>query len=186
MNSPRETVIFGSGCFWCTEAIFKTLKGVKSVMSGYAGGHTENPTYDDVAHKNTGHAEVVKVVFDPTIITFRNLLTVFFATHDATQINRQGHDIGSQYRSLILYTNDAQKKESEDFINELNHSAQNGDLIATQVASLSRFYPAEQEHLDYYEHNKSQRYCQLIIAPKLQKVQKEFADLLRKNETLPH
>ena len=184
MNTSEETIVFGSGCFWCTEAVFQTLKGVTSVTSGYAGGHTENPTYYDVIHKNTGHAEVVRLTFDPSVISFRNLLTVFFATHDATQVDRQGYDIGPQYRSLILYTTDNQKKETEDFIQKLNTSATDGDPIATEIAPLSKFYPAEQEHLDYYQRNKSQSYCQIIIAPKLQKVQKEFADFLKKDEAL--
>lgn len=180
MNTSQETVVFGSGCFWCTEAVFQTLKGVSSVMSGYAGGHTENPTYYDVIHRNTGHAEVVQLTFDPSIISFKDLLTVFFATHDATQVDRQGYDIGPQYRSLILYTSEVQKKEAEDFIKELNGSTVEGDPIATEIAPLSTFYPAEQEHRNFYQRNKSQGYCQIIIAPKLQKVQKDFASFLKK------
>jgi peptide-methionine (S)-S-oxide reductase len=179
-----ETVIFGSGCFWCTEAVFKMLKGVTTVTSGYASGHTENPTYYEVVHKDTGHAEVVKVDFNPAVISLKDLLTVFFATHDATQVNRQGYDIGPQYRSLILYTTEAQKKDAEDFIASLNASAKDGEPIATETAPLSKFFPAEQEHREYYERNKSQGYCQLIIAPKLQKVQEEFASFLKKNQTL--
>ncbi len=174
-----ETVVFGGGCFWCTEAVFKMLKGVEKVEPGYAGGHTENPTYRTVMRKDTGHAEVVQITYDPKELSFRNLLTVFFGSHDATQVDRQGNDVGPEYRSLVLYTTDSQKTESEQFIRELNDSAQEGDPIVTEVAPLTHFYPAEKEHLDYYARNKNQGYCQVIIAPKLQKVQKAFATLLK-------
>ena len=177
-----ETAVFGSGCFWCTEAVFKMLKGVKSVEPGYAGGTTENPTYWKVAERNTGHAEVVKLEYDPKLVSYHDLLTVFFGTHDATQVNRQGYDIGPEYRSLILYTSDEQKKEAEDFIKELNASASTGDPIATEVAPLTKFYPAEPEHKDFYARNRGSGYCEIIIAPKLQKVQEKFAELLQRSQ----
>lgn len=173
-----ETAVFGGGCFWCTEAVFKMLKGIRSVTPGYAGGKTENPTYYQVAGGNTGHAESVRIEFDPTEISYRNLLTVFFGSHDATQVNRQGPDTGTEYRSIVLYTTSEQKIEAEDFIAKLNASAKTGDPIATDVAPLTAFYPAEAEHLNFYARNASSRYCEVIIAPKLQKVQEEFAELL--------
>ena len=176
----EKTAVFGGGCFWCTEAVFKMLKGVKSVEPGYAGGQTENPTYYKVSEGNTGHAEVIKIIYDPSQVSYHDLLTVFFGSHDATQVNRQGNDIGTQYRSIVLYTDETQKKEAEDFIKELEASAKEGEPIATEVNPLGTFYPAEAEHLDYYARNKEQGYCQVIIAPKLQKVQEKFAELLKK------
>lgn len=176
----KETVVFGGGCFWCTEAVFKMLKGVISVTPGYAGGHTEHPTYRDVAGQNTGHAEVVRVEYDPATISFTDLLTVFFGTHDATTLNRQGNDVGPEYRSIVLFTTLAQEKETRRFIQELNASSDEGDPIVTEVVPLTVFYPAEKEHVAYYERNKNTGYCQVIIAPKLQKVQKAFASLLAK------
>lgn len=176
----KETVVFGGGCFWCTEAVFRMLKGVLSVTPGYAGGHTENPTYFEVAGQNTGHAEVVRIEYDADTISFRDLLTVFFGSHDATTPNRQGNDVGPEYRSIVLYTTPTQQKETEEFINELNASSVEGSPVVTEVAPLTAFYPAEKEHLEYYERNKNNGYCQIIIAPKLQKVQKDFAALLAK------
>lgn len=173
-----NTAVFGGGCFWCTEAVFKMLRGVQSVEPGYAGGATENPTYPEVSTGTTGHAEVIKIDYDPALVSYHDLLTVFFATHDATQVNRQGNDIGTQYRSTVLTSSEQQRKEAEDFIKELNASANTGAPIATEVVPLTKFYPAEPEHLDYYARNRNQGYCELIIAPKLQKVQEQFAALL--------
>ncbi len=178
-----KTAVFGGGCFWCTEAVFKMLKGVISVEPGYAGGRTENPTYYQVCNGDTGHAEVIKIEYDPSQVTYNNLLTVFFGSHDATQVNRQGNDVGTQYRSIVLYADEEQKKEAEAFITELNASAEGGEPIATDVAPFTKFYPAEKEHLDYYARNKEQGYCQIIIAPKLQKVQEKFAALLGSQST---
>jgi peptide-methionine (S)-S-oxide reductase len=174
----KKIAVFGGGCFWCTEAVFKMLKGVSSVEPGYAGGHTENPTYYQVCNGDTGHAEVIKIEYDPSEVKYRDLLTVFFGSHDATQVNRQGNDVGTQYRSIVLYSDDEQKKEAEEFIAELNASSKEGQPIATTVEPLTKFYPAEKEHLDYYARNREQGYCALIIAPKLQKVQEKFAELL--------
>lgn len=178
-NLNKEIAVFGGGCFWCTEAVFKSLKGVISVMPGYAGGETPNPNYENVSGGQTGHAEVIQIEFNPNLISFKNLLTVFFATHDATTLNRQGNDIGTQYRSIILFTNESQKKESEKFIKEINESSREGTPIVTEVKALDVFYKAEDYHLDYYAKNKNQAYCQVIINPKLEKVQKQFAELLQ-------
>lgn len=176
-----EIAVFGGGCFWCTEAVFKMLRGVVSVMPGYAGGTTENPTYESVSNGNTGHAEVIHIEFDPTQIAYEDLLTVFFASHDATTLNRQGHDIGTQYRSIVLYTTLEQKEKAEKFILDINASSPEGKPVVTEVKPLEKFYPAEDYHKNYYERNKQAGYCELVIAPKLEKVQEKFAALIAKN-----
>ncbi len=173
-----ETAVLGGGCFWCTEAVFKMLKGVHEVTSGYTGGQTENPTYEQVCSGRTGHAEVIKIEYDPKQVSFGDLLTIFFATHDATQLNRQGNDVGTQYRSAIFYTTEEQRKESLNFIQELNSSTSEGNPIVTEVKPLTLFYPAEDYHQDYFEQNPAQSYCQIVIAPKLAKVQEKYAQLL--------
>jgi peptide-methionine (S)-S-oxide reductase len=177
-----DTAVFGGGCFWCTEAVFLMLKGVLDVSPGYAGGTKENPTYEEIANGNTGHAEVIRIEFDPKEISFEDLLTVFFGTHDPTTPNRQGNDIGSQYRSVILYTNDAQKTIAEKFIRDLNASSKEGAPIVTEIAPFTKFYEAEDYHKKYYERNKNQSYCQIVINPKLAKVEKEFYELLKKKQ----
>lgn len=174
-----ETIVFGGGCFWCTEAVFKSLAGVESVTPGYAGGSTKNPTYDQVCAGQTGHAEVTRIVYNPSKISLKDLLTVFFATHDPTTLNRQGNDVGTQYRSIILYTNEAQKAESEKFIQEVENSTSEGSHVVTEVKPLETFYEAESYHQDYFARNPNQAYCNLIISPKVAKVQKEFAALLK-------
>ena len=178
-SNVKEITVFGGGCFWCTEAVFKMLKGVITVVPGYAGGSKINPTYYDVVGGKTGHAEVIRIEYNPEAISFQDLLTVFFATHDPTTLNRQGNDIGTEYRSIILHTNEEQKKEAEKFIEELNASSKEGGAIVTEIKPLDMFYEAEKEHLDFYARNKSQPYCQIVINPKLQKVQERFAELLR-------
>jgi peptide-methionine (S)-S-oxide reductase len=180
-NSKTQSIVLGGGCFWCTEAVFKMLDGVESLTSGYAGGTTENPTYSQVCTGTTGHAEAVQIVYDPSKVSLHDLLTVFFATHDATQLNRQGNDIGTQYRSIILYSTDEQKMEAKSFIDELEASSKDGDPITTEIVPLTKFYPAEDYHQNYYANNQNQGYCSVIIAPKLQKVQEKFAELLKKN-----
>jgi methionine-S-sulfoxide reductase len=175
----KETVAFGGGCFWCTEAVFKMLKGVASVEPGYAGGTTDNPTYSKLHAGMNDHAEVVRIEYDPENVTFKTLLTIFFASHDATQVDGQGNDKGPEYRSLVLYTTEKQKSEAEAFIDELDTSSREGDPITTEVAPLTKFYSAEAEHVDFYAKNQNAGYCQIIIAPKLQKVQKEYAELLK-------
>ncbi|MBM3206321.1 MAG: peptide-methionine (S)-S-oxide reductase MsrA [Candidatus Staskawiczbacteria bacterium] len=177
----NKTIIFGGGCFWCTEAVFKMLKGVISVESGYSGGEKENPTYEDVSSGNTGHAEVIKIEYDSEIIPLENLLTVFFVTHDPTTKNRQGSDVGEQYRSIILYEDEEQNLLCDKFIEVLNKSSKNGPNIATEVKKLEKFYPAEEYHKNYYENNKNQSYCQVVINPKLDKVKEKFANLLKSN-----
>jgi peptide-methionine (S)-S-oxide reductase len=176
-----EVAVFGGGCFWCTEAVFKMLQGVVSVESGYAGGTIPHPTYEQVSSGTTGHVEVIKIEYNKEEISYPTLLTVFFASHDATQVNRQGNDVGTQYRSVVFYTTEEQKKDAEAFIRQLDASAKEGEPIATTVEALPEFYPAEEYHKDYYARNRTQGYCQVIIAPKLQMVQKEFAELLKKN-----
>ena len=176
----KETAVFGGGCFWCTEAVFKMLKGVSSVISGYAGGVTDNPTYMQVTEGDTGHAEVIKIEYDPALVSFRTLMTVFFASHDPTTINRQGADVGTQYRSIILATSPAQEDEAKAFIADLNASSEKGAPVITEVVPLTKFYEAEDYHKDYYAKNKQiNRYCEIVINPKLEKVQKEFGALLQ-------
>ena len=177
-----KTAVFGGGCFWCTEAIFKMLRGVVSVLPGYAGGTISNPTYEEVSSGNTGHAECIKIEFNPNEIKYDDLLTVFFGSHDPTIVNKQGNDIGTQYRSIIFYTTQEQKETAENFIKDLNQSNKEGTKIVTEVVPLDRFYLAENYHADYYARNKSAPYCQLVINPKLEKVQKEFAKLLKNNQ----
>lgn len=179
MESKTEVAIFGGGCFWCTEAVFQMLKGVSAVAPGYAGGEKPNPTYAQVCTGTTGHAEVIRVEYDPSRVSFRTLMTVFFGSHDATQLNRQGNDVGTQYRSSIFPTTAEQAEEAKTYIKELQNSSPDGDPIVTTVEEGATFYPAEDYHQNYYNQNKNQGYCQVIIAPKLQKVQKEFADLLK-------
>lgn len=173
MENNVGVAVFGGGCFWCTEAVFGELKGVVSVVSGYAGGHTENPTYWQVCSETTGHAEVVRIEFDPTHISYRKLLEVFFETHDPTTLNRQGADKGTHYRSIILYINDEQKEDAANFIREL---ADSGTKAVTEVAPLTQFYQAEDEHKQYYWANSGNMYCQIVIRPKVEKVRKEFSE----------
>ena len=174
-----ETAVFGGGCFWCTEAVFKMMKGVSSVAPGYAGGTVPNPSYEQVSTGKTGHVEVVRVKYDPAQVQYRDLLTVFFGSHDPTQENGQGNDIGTQYRSVVFYTSDEQKQTAEQFITELNDSSSSGLPIVTTVESLEKFYPAEDYHKDYFAKNPNAMYCQVIINPKLEKVQKKYAALLK-------
>jgi peptide-methionine (S)-S-oxide reductase len=178
-GTKSEVAVFGGGCFWCTEAVFDELRGVNSVVSGYAGGSTKNPTYEQVCGGRTGHAEVIKIEFDPDQIAFRDLLTVFFATHDPTTLNRQGNDVGTQYRSTVLYANEEQKKEAEKAIKELNDTNAFGKPVVTITEPLGEFYPAEDYHQKYYANNPYQPYCQYTIPPKLNKLHKHFATLLK-------
>ena len=175
----KEVAVFGGGCFWCTEAVFKMLKGVSAVEPGYAVGKTQNPTYEEVSSGSSGHVEVARVEYDSEKIDFKDLMTVFFGSHDATQVNRQGNDVGEQYRTVIFYTTEAQKIEAESFIEDLNESTRDGEPIVTTVEPLSNYSTAEDYHKNYYANNENAGYCQVIIAPKLQKVQKEFANLLK-------
>lgn len=179
MQQQSHIAVFGGGCFWCTEAVFKMLKGIVSVIPGYAGGTKENPTYEEVYSGTTGYVEVSRVEYDPENITFRDLLTVFFGSHDPTSVNRQGNDVGTQYRSVIFYTMPEQREEAERFIKEINDSNAMGKPIVTAVEPLAKFYEAEKYHYDYYAKNRDNPYCEIIINPKLQKVQEKFAELLK-------
>jgi len=179
MTQETQMAVFGGGCFWCIEAIFNELEGVVSVMPGYAGGTLKNPTYEQVCTGRTGHAEVIRIEFDPERISFRDLMTVFFATHDPTTLNRQGHDVGMQYRSAVFYTNEEQRKEAEVFIKELDNSATFKDPIVTTLEPLTEFYEAEKYHHKYYSNNPYEAYCQLTIPPKLNKLHKQFSELLK-------
>ncbi|MCC5921041.1 MAG: peptide-methionine (S)-S-oxide reductase MsrA [Cyclobacteriaceae bacterium] len=174
-----EKVTLGAGCFWCIEAIYLNLKGVESVLSGYMGGSVKNPTYRQVVTGNTGHAEVVELTFDPSIISFGEILEVFFETHDPTTLNRQGNDVGTQYRSAIFYYNDEQKRIAEDIIKKLDASGAFNNKIVTEVTKASEFYEAEDYHQNYYELNKSQPYCTYVIKPKMDKFKKVFSDKLK-------
>lgn len=166
----RQTAVFGGGCFWCTEAIFQGLRGVTSVMPGYAGGEIENPTYEQVSSGSTGHAEVIKIEFDPQAISFADLLDVFFALHDPTTKNRQGDDVGSQYRSAIFFTTPEQEKAAKEIIKK--------DYV-TEVKPLDKFYQAEQYHHNYYNQNMGKPYCQVVISPKLAKLRQKFGKLVK-------
>ena len=179
MTNGNQFAVFGGGCFWCTEAVFEQLKGVVSVQPGYAGGQLEHPTYEEVCSGRTGHAEVVRIEYDPELVSFEDLLTVFFATHDPTTLNRQVHDTGTQYRSIILYADDAQKQEAETFIKELTKSGQFAQPIVTEVTPLGTFFEAEAYHREYYRRNEGQPYCQFVISPKVGKFQQKFHELLK-------
>lgn len=176
---PREVATLGGGCFWCLEAVFDELKGVEGVESGYAGGTTANPSYQQVCSGRTGHAEVVQVRFDPTRITYREILDVFFTIHDPTTLNRQGNDVGTQYRSVIFYHSPEQKQIAEQAIAELGVARLWDHPIVTEVKPLAAFYPAEDYHRDYFQRNSEQPYCQIIIAPKVAKARKHFLSMLR-------
>jgi peptide-methionine (S)-S-oxide reductase len=174
-----EVATFGSGCFWCSEAVFKELMGVVKVEPGYSGGSVPNPTYEAVCTDETGHAEVAQVTFDPSVISYRELLEVFFSTHDPTTRNRQGGDVGTQYRSVIFYHSEAQKVAAQQTIEELELEKAFGRPIVTEVSQLKAFYPAEDYHRDYYKRNKSQPYCQAVISPKLAKFRAHFKAKLK-------
>ncbi len=178
-NRNEEIAVLGGGCFWCLEAVFEQLKGVYSVESGYSGGEVIDPTYTQVCSGKTGHAEVVRITFDPEIISFRKLLEVFFYVHDPTTLNRQGNDVGDQYRSIILYTSPEQEKTAGELIKELEEQKFFVDSIVTLVEPLKAYYKAEDYHQEYYENNTAQPYCQLVISPKVEKFQDKFADLMK-------
>lgn len=177
VSMQTETIVFGGGCFWCTEAVFAMLKGVKSVDPGYAGGKTANPTYEQVSSGTTGHAEVVKIVYDPEQVAFEELLQVFFGSHDPTTLNRQGSDVGTQYRSAIFYTTPRQQQKAQHYIDVINKSAT--QRMVTEVTPLGTFYPAEDYHKKYFANNKQAGYCQLVIAPKVEKIEKKYKSLLK-------
>ena len=175
-DEQTELATFGGGCFWCIEAALKELDGVASVTSGYAGGHTENPTYREVCSETTGHAEVVQVAYDPDRITYEDLLEVFFAVHDPTQLNRQGPDVGSQYRSIVLSHDDDQRRLAEAYVEALDEEYE--DSVVTELEPLETFYEAEEYHQDYFAKNPNDAYCNFHARPKVEKVRKRFAELI--------
>jgi peptide-methionine (S)-S-oxide reductase len=178
-NQPKEVATLGGGCFWCLEAVFDDVRGVESVESGYAGGDEPNPTYRQVCAGTTGHAEVVQVTFDPRVISFRELLEIFFTIHDPTTLNRQGADVGTQYRSAIFYHSPEQKETAEQTIKELNAEGIWDAPIVTEVVPLTEFYVAEDYHQEYYAQNPSQPYCRAVVAPKVAKFRQKFLEKLK-------
>jgi peptide-methionine (S)-S-oxide reductase len=178
-STGKERATFGGGCFWCLEAVFENLRGVESVVSGYAGGHLADPSYQQVCAGTTGHAEVVQVAFDPAVISFREVLEVFFGTHDPTTLNRQGADVGTQYRSAIFYHSPEQRRVAEDTIRELNAAGVWDRPLVTEVVPFEAFYPAEAYHQGYFRNNPGQGYCQAVVAPKVAKFRKKFAAKLK-------
>ncbi|PKV76200.1 peptide-methionine (S)-S-oxide reductase MsrA [Pontibacter ramchanderi] len=174
-----EKATFGGGCFWCTEAVFQDLAGVQKVESGYAGGHLENPTYKQVTSGTTGHAEVLQITYDPDTISYDELLEVFWKTHDPTTLNRQGNDIGPQYRSIVLYHNDEQREKAEKYLKELDASGAFDDPIVTTIEPLQEFYPAEDYHQNYFNTHGHEPYCSFVIRPKVEKFRKVFAGKLK-------
>lgn len=175
----KQTIVLGSGCFWCSEAVFLNLKGVISVTSGYAGGSSINPSYQSVCTGQTGHTEVIKLEYNPAQISITDILSVFFATHDPTQVNGQGHDLGTQYRSAIFYTNDEQRQATENFIKKLSEDKVYNQPIVTEVKLLNQFYPAEAYHHNYYQLHPEQAYCQAVINPKLKTLKEKYSQLFK-------
>ena len=179
MNTQLEKITFGAGCFWCVEAVFRELKGVYSVVSGYSGGARPDPTYEQVCSGATGHAEVIQVEYDSSEISFDELLEVFWSVHDPTTLNRQGADVGTQYRSVIFYHNEEQKQKAEAYLQQLNDAKAFPNKIVTEIVPLKNFYAAENYHQDYYKANGSQPYCAMVIKPKMDKFRKVFKDKLK-------
>lgn len=176
----REVATLAGGCFWCLEAVFDQLEGVEDVVSGYSGGHVPNPTYKHVCTGETGHAEVVQITFDPDVISYRDLLNVFFTIHDPTTLNRQGGDVGTQYRSTIFTHNDAQERTAEDLVEELSEAGLWDEPIVTEITPFEAFYPAEEYHQEYFARNPAQPYCRMVVAPKVAKFRKQYLERLKK------
>ena len=179
-STPLETAVLGGGCFWCLEAVFDELAGVRSVESGYAGGRNADPTYDDVCSGRTGHAEVVRITFDPSVLSFRDLLTVFFTIHDPTTKDRQGNDVGTQYRSVIFCQSPEQRATAESLVAELTATKLWKDPIVTEIADAAPFYEAERYHQEYFANNPAQPYCAVVVAPKVAKFRKHFTERLKR------
>ncbi len=174
-----ETAVFAGGCFWCTEAVFSDLKGVDRVIPGYSGGLVPNPTYEQVCTGRTGHAESVEITFDPSIVSYRDLLRIFLTTHDPTTLNRQGSDVGTQYRSAVFYRDEAQKRAAEEVVREVSDAGVWRKKIVTEITPFTVFHPAEEYHRNYFRRNPEQSYCQIVIAPKVAKFRHQYADRLR-------
>lgn len=181
MKQRNELATFGGGCFWCVEAIFDRVEGVITVESGYSGGHVPNPTYKQVTTGNTGHAEVIQISFNPEVVSYKDLLEIFFKTHDPTTLNRQGADVGSQYRSVIFYHNEDQKQQAETVIAHLNQAGIWKNPVVTSVEPYEEFYTAESYHQEYFENNPNQGYCRIVIQPKVEKFEKVFKDRLKQD-----
>jgi len=175
-----QVATLAGGCFWCLEAVYSQIRGVAGVVSGYAGGHVTNPSYELVCGGATGHAEVVQITFDPTVVSYRDLLQIFFTIHDPTTLNRQGADTGTQYRSAVFYHSDAQRREALEVMEQLSAAGVWDDPIVTELVPLEAFYPAESYHQDYYERNQNQPYCQAVIAPKVAKVRRQYLEKLKR------
>jgi peptide-methionine (S)-S-oxide reductase len=180
MGKQAEIATLAGGCFWCLEAVFDELKGVETVESGYSGGHVQSPSYAQVCNGDTGHAESVQITFDPQVLSFKDLLTVFFTAHDPTTLNRQGNDVGTQYRSAIFYHNEEQKEIAEGVIQEIGAEKIWDDPIVTEVKPFDQFYIAEDYHQEYFQNNSFQPYCRIVIAPKVARIRRKFADRLKK------
>ena len=183
MNTAQNgmtMITLGAGCFWCTEAVFLNVKGVEKVVSGYAGGQIKNPSYRDICTGTTGHAEVTQVTYDPAIVSYEDLLEIFWNTHDPTTLDQQGADVGTQYRSVIFYNTEKEKSIAEAYKKQLNESGAFKKGIVTEISPLTKFYPAEDYHQNYYSSNPSQGYCQYVIRPKVEKFTRQFADKLKK------
>lgn len=179
-TSTTDTATLGAGCFWCVEAVFQRLNGVKKVVSGYTGGHVKNPTYREVCYGKTGHAEVCQIIFDPAVISFDEILKAFWMSHDPTTLNRQGNDVGTQYRSAVFYHNDKQKQVAEKYKKELDASGAFTSPIVTEISPLMEFYVAEDYHQNYYNQNGNEPYCRFVIQPKVEKFEKVFKDKLKR------
>lgn len=175
----KQVAVFGTGCFWCSEALFSRLRGVISIQPGYAGGHTDNPTYEQVSTSTTGNAEVVRVGFNPSVISYEELLEVFWHMHDPTSLNPQGNDVGTQYRSIILYASPEQKQKAEKSLAQISQSGEFEQPIVTEIKELKKFYPAENYHQNYYANNSNQPYCRLVIDPKIRKLMDHYSPLLK-------
>lgn len=180
MTEKSEVAVLAGGCFWCTEAVFQEVEGVLRVDPGYSGGHAENPSYEDVCSGRTGHAEAVRITYDPSVISFREILEVFFSMHDPTSLNRQGNDVGTQYRSAIFYMNEGQRKTAEEAIAELEKNGEYRNDIVTAIDEFRNFYPAEDYHRNYFRNNSEAAYCRLVISPKMKKFRKKHAPLLKR------
>lgn len=179
MGQKMEEATFGAGCFWCVEAIFERLKGVSEVEAGYSGGEVKNPSYKEVCNGTTGHAEVTRIVFDPEVISFETLAEIFFYTHDPTTLNRQGYDVGTQYRSAIFYHNDSQKQIAEQVKDKVDATGYYSNKIVTEISPLENYYPAENYHQDYFENNPNQSYCAAVIAPKVKKFLEKYGNMVK-------
>jgi peptide-methionine (S)-S-oxide reductase len=183
MDTKKETATLAGGCFWCIEAIFDELNGVEAVVSGYSGGHVANPSYQQVCSETTGHAEAVQITFDPQILSYKDLLTIFFSVHDPTTLNRQGNDVGTSYRSAIFYHSVEQKAVAEQVIAEITLQKLWSHPIVTEVTAFDKFYPAEDYHQEYFANNRFQPYCMIVVAPKVAKFRKKFVERLKKQRS---